>query len=54
MKYLWLILGFVFVGIVAYELIAKGSWDGLNALWGLVCWLQYDVKDLQDKIKKLP
>lgn len=54
MKYLWLILGFVFAGIVVYKMVSTGTWDSVSALWSLVAWLKYDVDDLQEKIKKTP
>lgn len=51
MKYMWSIMGFVFLAIVIVELVKSGTWNSLNALWMLVCFLQYDIKNLEEKVK---
>ena len=51
MKYLCIVMGLVFSGIVFYKFFAKGAWDSTNSLWSLVMFLYARVEILEEKRK---
>lgn len=51
MKYVWLVLAFVFFVLFVATLITDKTWDSLHALWMVVCLCNYDIQDLRSKIR---